>query len=54
MQLDAGKILAEVIIKDPDYCEIRIKRGGVLTQRKSITVLGKEITLSAITQVDNC
>ena len=50
--LDDWKIMAEVIIKDPDYCKIRIKRGGVLTQRKSITVLGKEITLSAITQVD--
>ena len=49
---DDGKLLAEVISKESDYCEIRIKRGGVLTQRKSITVVGKDIMLPALTHID--
>ncbi len=50
--LDDGRILAGVEQKDGLSCRIRIKRGGKLTQRKSIAVVGKDIFLSPVTADD--
>lgn len=50
--LDDGKILAEVAAKDEQGAVLRIIRGGELSQRKSILIRGKEITLPAITSDD--
>jgi pyruvate kinase len=50
--LDDGKILAEVAAKDKHGAILRIIRGGGLSQRKSILIKGKDITLPAITLDD--
>ncbi len=50
--LDDGRILAKVEDKDRNAAKIRIERGGKLTQRKSIAVVGKDIFLSPVTSDD--
>jgi pyruvate kinase len=50
--LDDGKILAEVTAKDERNAYLSIKRGGILTQRKSIAVPGLDIHMPAITEDD--
>ena len=65
--LDDGKILAEVvddlavqangqnILGDDSSCEkvkLIVKRGGVLTSRKSLAIVGKSIDMPALTDAD--
>ena len=59
MLLDDGRILAEMVgistIHGPtgdDSADLKIIRGGTITQRKSIKLLGKEIPMPALTSDD--
>ena len=49
---DDGRILAEVTDRDTDLARIVIRRGGKLTQKKSVLVKGREIMLPAVTDDD--
>ena len=52
--LDDGKILAKVIevAKDGSNAELRVIRGGRLTGRKSLAIVGKNIDCPAMTESD--
>ncbi len=50
--LDDGKILGRVTEKGSDLVRIRIERPGTLTGRKSIAVVGRDISLGAVSEDD--
>ncbi|SFB72947.1 pyruvate kinase [Butyrivibrio sp. YAB3001] len=50
--IDDGKILARVSQTDGKKILMQIERGGVLTQRKSIKIVGRDITMPALTDDD--
>jgi pyruvate kinase len=50
--IDDGKILGEVVSTEKNSAKIVISHGGLLTQRKSIAITGKNIQLPAITEDD--
>ncbi len=50
--LDDGKILAKVAACSEDSVNLKVLRGGVLSGRKSLAIVGKEIPAPAITDAD--
>jgi len=50
--LDEGKIILEVVGKDPIQAQCRVLRGGVLTNRRSVNVPGVDLGLPGITEQD--
>ncbi len=50
--LDDGKILAVVKECEDRKALLTVKRGGILTGRKSIALVGKNVTSPAVTEVD--
>ncbi len=50
--LDDGKILAEVISKNERSAELKVIRGGVLSGRKSIAIVGKSVEMPPLTDKD--
>ena len=50
--LDDGKILAEVISRSDRNAELKVTRGGVLSGRKSIAIVGKSVEMPPLTDKD--
>ena len=50
--LDDGKILAEVVKTATTTAEMRVIRGGVLSGRKSIAIVGKSVEMPPLTDKD--
>ena len=50
--LDDGKILAEVTETHDNQCVIKVLRGGVLSSKKSIALVGKTVDMPAMTDHD--
>ena len=50
--LDDGKILCKVCEKEATRARLEVIRGGLLTQRKSIAIVGKSIKLPVLTNDD--
>ncbi len=51
--LDDGKILAKVIARSDEGAQLKTLRGGILSSRKSLAIVGKEIPAPAITSSDS-
>ena len=52
IMLDDGKILVSVIEIDNAQATVSVKRGGTLTSRKSIAIVGKTIYMPTMTDAD--
>ncbi len=50
--LDDGKILLEIIEKSREQAKAKIIRGGILSGRKSIAIVGESIEMPALTEDD--
>ncbi len=50
--LDDGKILAEVVKTTTTTAEMKVLRGGALSGRKSIAIVGKSVEMPALTDKD--
>ena len=50
--LDDGKILAEVVKTTTTTAEMKVRRGGAISGRKSIAIIGKSVEMPALTDKD--